>query len=387
MILIKNTEVYSPDYIGRNDVLIASERFISVQAQIKVSSLEQFNLNIIDGEGLKLVPGIIDPHVHISGAGGEGGPATRTSEIQLSELLEGGVTSVIGCLGTDGITRDVINVLMKVKGLREEGISSWMYTGAYQVPPPSITGDFAKDIALIDEVIGLGEIALSDHRSSHPSTDELIKLVKHTRVAGMLGGKAGVVNIHLGEAAKPFQPIIQAVENSDLPYKQFYPTHCNRNREVFKDAKKYGKKGYIDITSSSYPFFHDKEIKPSLAIKEFIESGVPIEHITMSSDANGSLPDFDLAGNLISMEKGRPIANLNEIKDAVIKEKLPLETAWKIVSSNVAKITKLSRKGSIREDYDADAILLDDDFNIKYLFAKGNLMVEEYKIVKKGNFE
>lgn len=387
MLLIKNTEVYSPDYIGKNDVLIAGERFVSIQPEIEASSLEQFNLEIIDGKGLKLVPGIIDPHVHISGAGGEGGPATRTSEIQLSELLEGGVTSVVGCLGTDGITRDVRNVLMKVKGLREEGISSWMYTGAYQVPPPSITGDYAKDIALIEEVVGLGEIALSDHRSSHPSTNELIKLVEHARVAGMLGGKAGIVNIHMGDAANPFYPIIQAVENSELPYTQFYPTHCNRNKEIFKDAKKYGKKGYIDITSSSYPFFPDEEIKPSVAIKEFLESGVPVEHITMSSDANGSLPNFDDAGNLISLEKGKPLANLKEIKDAVVSENLLLETAWKIVSSNVAKILKLNRKGSIKEDFDADAILLDNDFNIKYLFARGSLMVEEYEIIKKGNFE
>jgi len=387
MILIKNTEVYSPEYIGKNDVLIAGERFISIQPEIETSSLKQFNLQVIDGKGLKLVPGIIDPHVHISGAGGEGGPATRTFEIQLSELLEGGVTSVIGCLGTDGITRDVRNVLMKVKGLREEGISSWMYTGAYQVPPPSITGDYAKDIALIEEVIGLGEIALSDHRSSHPSTDELIKLVEHARVAGMLGGKAGIVNIHMGDAANPFNPIIQAVENSELPYTQFYPTHCNRNKEIFKDAKKYGKKGYLDITSSSYPFFPDEEIKPSVAIREFVESGVPETHITMSSDANGSLPNFDEAGNLISLEKGKPSANLKEIKDAVNSEKLPLETAWKIVSSNVAKILKLNRKGFVKEDFDADAIILDEDFNIRDLFARGKLMIEEYDIIKKGNFE
>ena len=381
MILIKNTEVYSPEYIGKNDVLIAGERFISIQPEIETSSLKQFNLQVIDGKGLKLVPGIIDPHVHISGAGGEGGPATRTFEIQLSELLEGGVTSVIGCLGTDGITRDVRNVLMKVKGLREEGISSWMYTGAYQVPPPSITGDYAKDITLIEEVIGLGEIALSDHRSSHPSTDELIKLVEHARVAGMLGGKAGIVNIHMGDAANPFNPIIQAVENSELPYTQFYPTHCNRNKEIFKDAKKYGKKGYLDITSSSYPFFPDEEIKPSVAIREFVESGVPETHITMSSDANGSLPNFDEAGNLISLEKGKPSANLKEIKDAVISEKLPLEIAWKIVSSNVAKILKLNQKGFIKEDFDADAIILDNDFNVKHLFAGGKLMIEEYEII------
>jgi beta-aspartyl-dipeptidase (metallo-type) len=387
MILIKNAEVYTPEYIGENDVLFAGGKIISIKASIDESSLKQFEPQIINAKGLKLIPGIIDPHVHISGAGGEGGPATRTSEIELSELIEGGVTTVIGCLGTDGITRDVRSVLMKVKGLREEGLSSWMYTGSYQVPPPSITGDYAKDIAMIEEVIGLGEIALSDHRSSHPSTSELIKLVEHARVAGMLGGKAGIVNIHMGDASKPFDPIIQAVENSELPYTQFYPTHCNRNKDIFEDAKKYGKHGYLDITSSSYPFFPDEEIKPSIAIRDFIEAGVPVEHITMSSDANGSLPEFDKAGNLIQLKKGKPSANLKEIKDAVCNEKVSMETALKIVTSNVADILKLKRKGRIKEDNDADAILLDKEFQIKYLFAKEDLFIEDYKIQKKGNFE
>mgnify|MGYP006297609485 FL=1 len=372
MILIKDAEVYNPDYLGKKDVLIAGGKFIAVKAEV---------------DGLKLVPGIIDPHVHIAGAGGEGGPSTRTAEIALSELLEGGVTTVIGCLGTDGFTRDVRSVLMKVKSLREEGISSWMYTGSYQVPPPSITGDYAKDIALIDEIIGLGEISLSDHRSSNPSNEEFIKLVEHARVAGMLGGKAGIVNIHMGDAANPFEPILRAIQNSELPYSQFYPTHCNRNSEIFNDAKIYGKKGFIDLTSSSYPFFPDEEVKPSKAIREFIEAGVPVEHITMSSDANGSLPNFDKKGNLINLEKGKPKANLKELKDTIMEEDVPMETALKVVTSNVADILKLKQKGKIEKAKDADAMLLDDAFRIKFLFANGELMIENYQIIKKGNFE
>jgi beta-aspartyl-dipeptidase (metallo-type) len=334
-----------------------------------------------------MVPGIIDPHVHIAGAGGEGGPVTRTPEMPLRDLLEGGVTTVIGCLGTDGITRDVRSVLMKVKALREEGVSSWMYTGSYQVPPPSVTGDYAKDVALIDEVIGVGEIALSDHRSSTPSTAELIKLTEHTRVAGMLAGKAGIVNIHMGDAKNPFQPLYDAVNSSELPLTQFYPTHCNRNENIFKDAKEFGKKGYVDMTSSSYPFFPDEEVKPSKGIKELLEAGVPIEHITISSDANGSLPQFDEKGNLVKLERGKPEANLKEIADAVNQDKLPLETAIKTVTSSVADILKLKRKGYIQTGFDADCILLDEDFKIKELISNGTLMVDNYKIIQRSAFE
>ena len=249
------------------------------------------------------------------------------------------------------------------------------------------TTSYAKDVALIEEVIGVGEIALSDHRSSTPTTSELIKLVEHTRVAGMLAGKAGIVNIHMGDAKNPFQPIIDAVNNSQLPFKQFYPTHCNRNAEIFEDAKAYGKKGYVDLTSSSYPFFPDEEVKPSKAIKLLLDAGVPIEHITMSSDANGSLPQFDKDGKLVKLERGKPIANLIEVTDAIREEKLPAETAIRTVTSSVADILKLHSKGYVHNGYDADCILLDDEYRIKYLFANGVLMVDDYEVIKKSAFE
>ncbi|MEZ5198985.1 MAG: amidohydrolase family protein [Bacteroidales bacterium] len=220
MILFKQADIYSPSFIGTKDILIGAGKILAVDEKIELST--NIDLEVIDGTGLRLLPGFIDAHVHIAGAGGEGGPASRTPELQLSQMLKAGVTTVIGCLGTDGITRNVESVLMKVKSLRQEGVSAWMYTGAYQVPTPTILGSVGKDIAMIDEIIGAGEIAISDHRSSHPSTDELIKITAQARVGGMLGGKAGIVNIHMGDAKKPFQPIYDAIANSELGYKQFF---------------------------------------------------------------------------------------------------------------------------------------------------------------------
>lgn len=387
MLLLKNSEVYQPAYIGKKDILIAGENIIAIKDKINPATLKDFDPEILDAKGKKLIPGLIDAHVHIAGAGGEGGPASRTPEIQLSQLLQGGVTSIVGCLGTDGITRSPISVLMKVKALRAEGVSAWMYTGSYQVPTPTITGDVAKDLCIIEEVIGIGEIALSDHRSSCPTVDELIKLVAHARVGGMLGGKAGIANIHMGDAKNPFQPIIDAVEKSELSFKQFLPTHCNRNDYIFEDAKKYGKKGYIDLTASSYPYFPQYEIKPSKAIVELLNAGVPLEHITMTSDAIGSLPDFDKDGKLIRLEMGLPKSIFDEIMDTVVKEKLPLEKAIKILTSNVADILKLSSKGRIETGKDADLVLLNDDYTISSVIARGKIMVKEQIHLTRGTFE
>ncbi len=372
--LFKNAQIYSPQFIGIKDVLTGGKSIIAIDDHIEPPA--GLEVEIIDCKGLMLVPGLIDSHVHITGGGGEGGPASRMPELQLSMMVEAGVTTVIGCLGTDGFTRTVESVLMKVKSLRAQGVSAWMYTGAYQVPAPTITGDVMKDIALFEEIIGVGEVAVSDHRSSVPSTYELARIAAQARVAGMIGGKAGIVNLHLGDARDPFRPVHDVVAISQLGYKQFVPTHCNRNDYIFEDAKEYGKKGYVDITTSSYPYYADEEIKPSKALKQLLESGVPLGHITFTSDACGSLPGFDpVSGELIKIEMGLPSSILREIKEAVLIDEIPLEQALQVATSNPANILKLLGKGYIREGYDADLLLLDQEFNIVRLMANGKMMM------------
>lgn len=385
MLLIKNANIYAPDKLGKKDLLIGGNRIISIGGKIEPPA--GIDTEVFDAGGFFVVPGLIDNHVHIAGAGGEGGPATRTPELKLSSMYEGGVTTVVGCLGTDGFTRSVESVLMKAKSLRHEGASAWIWTGAYQVPTPTITGDIGRDIALIEEVIGVGEVSLSDHRSSCPTVEELIRIAAHARVGGMLGKKAGIVNIHLGDARDPFRPIHDAVAKSELRYTQFLPTHCNRNDYIFEDSKQYGLKGYMDITTSSWPYFKDEEIKPSKALKILLESGVPVDHITFSSDSCGSLPGFDDKGNLVRLEMGMPSSNLMELGDAVLSEKLPLETAVKVLTANVATILKLPGKGFIKEDMDADILFLDKGVKMVHLIAMGRWVVKDGEVIRKGSYE
>jgi len=384
MILIRNIEVYAPDYLGKKDILAGGESILHISDKIEIA--DSLLDEVFDGEGKILIPGLIDAHVHIAGAGGEGGPSSRTPEMKIDQMIGGGVTGVVGCLGTDGFTRSPESVLMKVKSLRELGVSAWMWIGAYQVPTPGFFGDPGKDIALIDEIIGAGEISISDHRSSHPTTQELLKLVSHVRVGAMLGGKSGIINFHMGDTEDPFRPLHKLVENSEIQYKQFLPTHCNRNPHIFEDAKSYGKKGWIDITASSYPYYPDIEVKPAKAIRELIASGVPASHITMTSDANGSLPHFDEDGNLVSLEMGQPISVFNEIRDCVVKENLGWEKALMTATSNPARILKLSNKGEIRVGMDADLVILDKELNIESVIARGEVMMHNSTLLKKDPY-
>jgi beta-aspartyl-dipeptidase (metallo-type) len=385
MLLIRNAKVYAPEPLGKKELLIGGNSILGISDRIGLP--QGIDIEVFDANGLFVVPGLIDNHVHIAGAGGEGGPSTRTPELTLSRMFEGGVTTVIGCLGTDGLTRSVESVLMKAKSLRYEGASAWIWTGAYQVPTPSITGDIGRDIALIEEIIGVGELAISDHRSSCPSTDELIRITALARVGGMLGKKAGMVNIHLGDARNPFLPLHEVVKHSELKYTQFLPTHCNRNDYIFEDSKTYAKAGYVDITTSSWQYYQDEEIKPSTALKLLLTAGVPSDHITFSSDSCGSLPGFDDQGRLVKLEMGVPSANLKELADSVIKENVPLEISLKVLTSNVASILKLTGKGFISSGMDADLLFLDKEMKMIHLLAMGKWVVKDGVVIKKGTYE
>lgn len=386
MILIKNIEVYAPEKIGEKDVLITGNKIYKISNEISLNT--NLKIKVIDGKNKILIPGFIDSHVHILGGGGEGGYKTRTPEITLTDLTKNGITTVIGCLGTDGTTRTMSNLIAKAKGLKEEGISCYIYTGSYQFPVKTLTQNIQDDIILIEEIIGVGELALSDHRSSHPSIEDLVKVASQARVGGILSNKAGIINIHLGDGKENFSKILQVVENTEIPITQFLPTHCTRNPKVFEEALKYAKKGgYIDFTTSTtHKFLENGETKCSKALKIALEKNIPIENITFTSDGQGSLPKFDSKGNFIGLDIGKSSSLYKEVKNAIIKENIPIEKAIKVITENPAKILKLKNKGTIEEQKDADIVILDKDLEINTVISMGKIMIENKKIKVKNTF-
>ena len=390
-ILMKRGEIYSPEYDGIKDILIANDKIFLIERNITESAANSLdkNIKIIDASKCIIIPGFIDQHVHINGAGGEGGPQYRTPPIQLSELIKAGITSVIGLLGTDGFARSLKALLMKAKGLENEGISTWMYTGAYQYPSPTITGDILSDIMLIDKVIGV-KIALSDHRSSHPTIDELTKVSSEARVGGMLAGKVGIVHIHMGSEKIGLNSLFEVIKNTEIPIEQFAPTHLNRNEDLFKSAIEFGKMGgYIDLTTVvPVEGKSSGTIKSSKAVKRLTENGVSIERITISTDGNGSMPKFNKKKEITGMAVASVSSLYKEFIDIIKKEKMSVQDAVRISSTNIAKHLKLEQKGEIKEGKDADIIVLDkNSLQIKHVIAKGKIMMKNEKIMKFGTFE
>jgi beta-aspartyl-dipeptidase (metallo-type) len=99
--------------------------------------------------------------VHITGGGGEGGFHTRTPEMRLTDATKAGVTTVIAALGTDATTRSLADLVAKCRALDTEGISAFCYSGSYQYPIRTYTGNLTDDIVMIDKIIGVGEVAIT----------------------------------------------------------------------------------------------------------------------------------------------------------------------------------------------------------------------------------
>lgn len=390
--LIQNVKVYAPEYLGVKDVLISGDKIHQIADSISGDSLSALDVEIIDGTGKFLTPGFIDSHVHILGGGGEGSYRTRTPEIQLSEIIKGGITTLVGCLGTDGVSRNMISLLAKARGLQEEGITTYIYSGCYRLPLLTITKDLMTDLMVVDKIIGAGEVAISDHRSSQPTLDEIKKLAADARVGGMLSGKAGIVNIHMGDGKDMLELLFRVAEGTEIPMKQFLPTHVNRNQLLLAEGKRYAKAGgYIDFTTSSDPFFwegENAETRCSLALKECLAEGVPLEHITFSSDGQGSLPVFNAKRELIGLGVGSVTSLYNEVVDAVKNQGVPFEKAICTITINPANALKLKTKGHVAVGMDADLCLIDENsLDVSAVIALGKTMMQDGKLKVVGTFE
>ena len=296
--LIRNGRLYAPDEIGKRDILIAAGKIIKIAENIVAP--QSLEVQTVDAAGKIITPGFIDLHVHITGGGGEGGPATRVPEIQLSRITRAGVTTVLGVLGTDDVTRHPESLLAKAIALEKEGITAYILIGSYQFPPATITGSVRKDIALIPHVLGVGEVALSDHRSSQPAFEDIARLVAAARVGGMIGGKPGIVQFHMGSGQKGLDFLFRLVEETEIPIGHFFRPilpdrrHCLSNACVLRR--------WVETWISRLPASGSiGRSAPGKLSGNSDPPGLPSEQITLSSDSNGSMPIFNENGSLAGL--------------------------------------------------------------------------------------
>jgi beta-aspartyl-dipeptidase (metallo-type) len=382
--LLANAHVYTPDDEGLRHVLVGGERvlgFVNDPDDVSAPGLE-----VLDLGGRRLVPGLIDGHAHITGGGGESGFASRVPAVSPSRFTRAGVTSVVGVLGTDDTTRDTRSLVAQAYALREEGLSAWCHCGGYHVPPATLTGSVRDDIVFVEPVIGVGELAISDHRSSQPTLDELLRIASDAHVAGLITGKAGILHLHVGDGPRGLAALRKMLSQSELPARVLNPTHVNRREALFEEALELAATGVVvDITA--FPVSDgDGAVDAAAALKRYFASPAPAENVTVSSDGGGCLPEFNADGELVAMDVGSPSC-LADTLQALLDQGVRPERALRPFTSNVARLLRLHRKGRIAPGCDADLLVLDERNRISDVMALGRWHVRQGEQQVFGRFE
>jgi len=382
--VLENANIYTPEPFGIGSVLISGGRILAVTSA--PWSAGNLDCTRVDCEGRRVIPGLIDAHAHITGGGGEDGASTKVPAPWLTEITSAGVTSIVGLLGTDDITRSTSELLAGVRALKEMGLSAWCWTGGYHFPPTTLTGTIRGDIVHLDAVIGAGEIALSDHRSSQLTLEELLKVAGDCHVGGMLARKAGVLHLHLGDGARGVELINAALDTAEIPARVFHPTHVNRRKELLTESFAVAERGcHIDVTA--FPVADGEDAWPAeVALQKYLETGLPPERISISSDGGGCLPVFDENGKMTQMEIGRSSAMPQTLAKAVALG-IPLEQALPAFTKNVAVHLRLAGKGCLEAGADADLVVLDEAGGVKEVMACGVWFVQDGVPVRRGIFE
>lgn len=365
--LLTNASILDPEPIGISDILFDGHSIFKI-GKINQKALAQLDLEleIVDAKENYVIPGIIDPHSHLLGGSGEnGGFSSQTPEISLTELTKAGITTVVGTLGADTTMKTMPGLLACAKGLNEEGLNAYIYTGGYPIPPQTLFKNSRDDIMFIQEVIGLGEVAIADHRSDEPKASDLARHVIDAHMGGMLSGKAGVTHFHVGPGKRRLQCIWDLLEYApDIDPKWLYPTHIERSEELVKDAIRLSKRGsFVDMDVS------DGELAKWL--KVYLEAGGNFENLTISSDAS----------------KNSPSNIIREIRLCIESGKFQLKDLLPLITRNPAKALKFQSRGEIKVGKESSFVVLNKKtLAIEHVIANGKFMIRHGRIEQKEKF-
>lgn len=383
--LLVEAEVHAPQALGVRHLLVAGGRVVWL-GEREPELPAQLGVRRRSLAGKRLIPGLIDCHAHLTGGGGEAGFASRVPPLFARDFLRNGVTAAVGLLGTDDLVRSTAELVASVRSMREQGLSAWCYTGGYHLPPTTLTGSVRGDIVHLDAVLGVGELALSDHRSSQPTLAELLRVASEAHVAGLMSGKAGVVHLHLGDGPRGLELVRRALEESELPARTFQPTHVNRRKALFEEACALAEYG-VSIDVTAFPVEEGEDAwSAAEALGRYLDAGLPPERITVSSDGGGCLPRFDAAGRVATWDVGRPAALAATLRE-LLERGRPLAEVLPAFTSNVADVLCLTDKGRIAPGLDADLATLDAQGRVVDVMAGGRWHLLDGAPTTRGPFE
>lgn len=357
MIYLSGAEVYVNGAFIKTDVLTVGEKIVHLGTLLP-AQLQGLDVESLDCKDLRIIPGLVDPHLHLSGGSGErGGFSTQSLGVLLSECVGGGVTTLVGTLGVDTTTKTMPDLIGRAKAYRELGLTAYCYTGGYDCPPHTMTDSVRNDIIFIEEIIGVGELAIADPRAPEPLLHDLARASIDAYVGGMLSNKPGITHIHAGPGEKRLKTVRDLLAQHEVFPRNLHITHIGRSRELMVEAVDLAKRGcYVDLDLWERDF--------AVWYKVYRELDGPLSQLTVSSDAG----------------QGAPAELWYEMRDYVLKEGVAIEEILPHFTLNTATALRLKNKGRIAVGADADlAVYSVKDLEMKYVISRGSILMRNGK--------
>jgi beta-aspartyl-dipeptidase (metallo-type) len=387
--LLTGGEVYAPEKLGKVDILVTNDRIVAVEENLELPS--KYECEVVDATDKIIYPGFVDTHIHFTGADDGQGPVGHTYDVSWQDIVESGVTTAVGTLGGEMWVRTLEQLYGKAIELDKMGLTTYIYTGGFHIPPITITGSVRRDIILLEKVRGL-KTAISDATTSHHTWRELAELVSEVNIGAETVKKTAVTHVHVGRRPQRMDMLFELIENTGLDPKGIVPTHVNRiTPDVIAQGIDWIKRGgVVDLTTQ----MRREEgtltgVKTEYAVKRMLDAGCPIEGITISSDANCPMAIRDSSGKQIGLYVALVDFNRREIRDIVRNSVAPFEEALKMVTTNPARVLGIDdRKGRIKPGYDADIVIANkpEDLKIDKVYSKGNMLVDGGKALFQGHY-
>ena len=388
--VVRGGQVFAPAPLGAPEILISGDRILAIGQGLEARAKSLGAVEVVDAAGMAIVPGFVDQHLHFLGGGDFEGPLGRVPELHASMITRGGVTTAVGIMGIDMDGKTLHALLVKAHELERVGLTTYIYTGSFRIPSPYLTSSVRADIVLIDKVLGV-KVALAEDTYPNLFLPEFAKIAGEVRLAAGMSGKRAVIHAHIGRNPKRLQPIFDLLAEVSLAVTQIVPTHVNRHTpDTLEHAVKFAKLGgTVDLSSNlSKRSGSITGMNPDEAYRRLRDAGVPPEQITLSSDANVSMPILDCDDHHVGLHNAPPSILHRELVHVIRTNKLDLDQALPLVTTNVARVLGIERrKGSIAAGLDADLVFLDRDLAVDTVVARGRVMVRGGEPLVKGPFE
>lgn len=371
--LIKNCNIIYLDKIENGSLLIED-------GKIKKINPTNFDSdNILDANGLYISPGFIDVHIH-----GAGGYDTMDGTVDAlntiaKTIVKHGTTSFTPTTMTVS-TKAIQKSMRVIKQLKEEGTDGANILGAHLegpfVSPEAIGAQnpnylLAPSISAYNEMVKDCEDAVISITLA-PEVDGAKELIKYLSEKGVV--------CSIGHTKASYEQAMEAIK-----YGARHSTHLY-NAMTPLNHRAPGVVGAIfdsNITTEtisdgihiSYPAlriaYKQKGTDKVLLVTDAMmaccmpdgEYSLGGQDVTVTNSA-ARLKSGSLAGSVLTLDKA--------VRNVYKNSNYPLNEIVKMASYNGAKHCKVDdHKGLIKEGYDADLILFDDDINIEKVFVSG----------------